>query len=151
MLDFLIPERYDSYKHAGFTVAFGVVFMLISLLCPKLGIDVDPTFPWMVVAAFALLFAISSSFYVAFNTNFNAYFYKALASYLGLILLLSFLAYFLTGISIGDAGFYKWIIYVISFCFMVFLSLVNAVKRIVDFAQKEEWHQPNLRKHKNRK
>ena len=118
---------------------------------PKLGVEVDQTFPWMVVAAFALLFAISSSVFVAFNADFNAFFFKAVLSYLGVILLLSLTAYFITGISIGDAGFYKWIIYVISFCFLVFLSLVNAVKRIVDYAQKEEWNQPNLRKRKQRK
>ena len=151
MLSFLVPEKYDAYKHGLITCGFGLVFIFVSLIMPKLGVEVDQTFPWMVVAAFALLFAISSSVFVAFNADFNAFFFKAVLSYLGVILLLSLTAYFITGISIGDAGFYKWIIYVISFCFLVFLSLVNAVKRIVDYAQKEEWNQPNLRKRKQRK
>lgn len=37
---------------------------------------------------------------------------------------------------------YRWIYIVVTFGFLVFLSMVNFMKKIVEFAEKEEWNQP---------
>jgi hypothetical protein len=55
------------------------------------------------------------------------------------------LAYLFSGVSIGAAGSYKWLFIVVSVGFMVFLSMVNFMKVIVNYAEKEEWSAPRRR------
>lgn len=39
---------------------------------------------------------------------------------------------------------------VVTFGYLVFLSIVGFIKRIVEFAQREEWNQPRPRNRKKR-
>lgn len=48
------------------------------------------------------------------------------------------MAWLTSGIAIGQAGSYKFIYLVVSVGFLVFLSLINMVKKIVNFAEREE-------------
>jgi len=148
MWNFLYPKEYNAFKHAVLTFAIGFVLMLLSYLAKAIGIELEETFLWMIVAACTLLFAASCSIYVAFNIDFNKFLLKAVIAYVFLMVSLGLVAYLFCRIPLQEAGFYKWILIVVTFCFLVFLSLVNAVKAIVEYAQKEEWNQPKIRKRK---
>jgi len=52
----------------------------------------------------------------------------------------------LSGVAIGKAESYRWIFIVVSFGFLVFLSMINFMKKIVKFAEQEDWTQPRRRK-----
>jgi uncharacterized membrane protein YtjA (UPF0391 family) len=55
------------------------------------------------------------------------------------------LAYLFSGLAIGEAGSYQWIFIVVTICYLIFLTMVNLMKKIVDFAMKEEWNQPRIK------
>lgn len=59
-------------------------------------------------------------------------------------------AYLLSGIAINDAGSYRWIYIVVTIGFLVFMSIMGFMKRIVEFAQKEEWNSPKQRNKKRK-
>jgi hypothetical protein len=105
-------------------------------------------FYWMTAAAFMLFYAVFSSIASLATDNFLLYWGKAMYSYMALAAAAGFLAYFFSGISIYDAGSMSWLYVVVTIVYLVFMSLVRTLRIIVEFAQKEEWNSPNLRKKK---
>ena len=106
----------------------------------------DPLFAWSIGAAFMLLFAMANSLASIKAASFVKYWSASIYSYLGLALGTGMTAWGFSGIPLNDAGSYRWIYIVITVGFLVFLSLVNILKRIVRFAEREEWNQPRKRR-----
>ena len=125
--------------------------VLISLgfwLLVKTGaIDNYPPFYWMSATAFLLLYAIFNSL-ISLSTDNSSYWGSSIIMFILLAVIAGSIAYGLSGIGIYDAGSYSFIYVVVSFGYLVFISIMGFVKKIVSFAQKEVWLQPKLRKRK---
>ncbi|MBK7936526.1 MAG: hypothetical protein IPJ82_05330 [Lewinellaceae bacterium] len=106
----------------------------------------DPLFAWSVATAFMLLFALLNSLMSLRADSFARYWGRSMYSYLGLALCTGLAAWLFSGIPLRDAGTYRWIYIVITVGFLVFLSVVNFMKKIVEFAEREEWNQPRRRR-----
>lgn len=106
----------------------------------------DRLYVWSIAAAFMLLYALANSLLSLRAGNFLKYWGSSMYSYLGLAIASAFAARLFSGLSIGEAGSYRWIFIVVTFGFLVFLSVVNFAKRIVQFAEREEWNQPRKRR-----
>ncbi len=102
----------------------------------------DPLFCWSIGAAFMLFFAMMNSVLSLRADSFMKYWQASMYSYMLLALGTALVAWGLSGIPINDAGSYRWIYMVISIGFIVFLTMVNFMKTIVKFAEKEEWNEP---------
>jgi hypothetical protein len=125
----------------------GLLFMLLDALFIKLHFyEKDLLFPWSTAAAFLLFFALVNSLMSLQNHHFAQYWGQSMYSYMGLALVLGMAAWFFSGKTVSEAGSYRWIIFVVTFGFLVFLSMVNFMKKIVQFAEKEEWNQPKKRR-----
>lgn len=125
----------------------GFVIMLAGWLLGKIHVVTqDPLFPWSIAAAFMLLFALVNSLLSLRADSFTKYWGASMYSYMGLAFCNAFVAWLFSGISIGNAGSYRWIYIVVTFGFIVFLTLVNTVRRIVEFAEREEWNEPRKRR-----
>ncbi len=130
------------------------VTLLITLLGKLIGwiglMDVSPRFPWMSSAAFVLFFAMFNSVFSLSAKNMPRYWGRSIYSFIGLVVSSGFFAYLLSSLSINEAGSYRWIFFVLTLGYLVFLSMVTFMRRIVEFAQKEEWNHPRIRR-KNQK
>ena len=118
----------------------GWLFQLAGLLTD------DPLFAWSVGAAFMLLFAMANSLASIRATSFGKYWGASMYSYIGLAIGTGMAAWGFSGIPLHDAGSYRWIYFVVTIGFLVFLSLVNIIKSIVKFAEREEWNEPRKRR-----
>ncbi|MDX1941696.1 MAG: hypothetical protein SFU99_14145 [Saprospiraceae bacterium] len=107
-------------------------------------------FPWMTSAAFMLFFAMFNSIYSLSAKNTAQYWGRSIYSFMGLALLSGLMAYLFSSLSINEAGSYRWIYFVLTLGYLVFLTIVTLMRNIVEFAQREEWNQPRIRQ-KNRK
>lgn len=105
----------------------------------------DPLFPWSIATAFMLCFAILNSVLSLRADSFTKYWQASMYSYMALAFATGLTAWLFSGIPLGEAGYYKWIYMVVSIGFIVFLTLVNLMKTIVRFAEKEEWNEPRKR------
>lgn len=114
------------------------------------GMDVAPRFPWMTAAAFLLLFSIFNSVGSLFAPDSMKYWGRSIYSFLGLALGSGLIAYAFSSLSISEAGSYRWIFVVLTFGYLVFISIMNIARRIVEFAQREEWNHPRIRQKKRR-
>ncbi len=128
-------------------MAGAVALMLCGWLLTVTNIyPAEPLFAWSIATAFMLLFALLNSLMSLRADSFVRYWGRSMYSYLGLALCTGLAAWLFSGIPLRDAGTYRWIYIVVTFGFLVFLSLVNFMKKIVEFAEKEEWNQPRNRR-----
>lgn len=141
-LDKLDRPLYQAV--ATFTLA--MLIMIIGWAFSASGVvDADPLFAWSIGSALMLFFALMNSLLSLKAESFVKYWGASIYSYLGLGLGTSMAAWGFSGISLNDAGSYRWIYIVVTVGFIVFLTMVNLMKIIVRFAEKEEWNEPRKR------
>ncbi len=105
----------------------------------------DALFAWSIGSAFMLFFALMNSLLSLRAVSFVKYWAASIYSYLALGLGTSMAAWGFSGIPLREAGSYRWIYIVVTVGFIVILSMVNFMKIIVRFAEKEDWNQPRKR------
>lgn len=138
--------QHPIWQAAAVLAVIAVVLVgnwLMNLLSPE---SSDGLFPWSIATAFTLFFAVMNSLLSLRAESFAKYWQASMYSYAALAFGSGLLAWAFSGIPVGAAGSYKWIYIVVSIGFLVFLSMVNFMKIIVKFAEKEEWHQPRKRR-----
>lgn len=146
MLSFY-ERKIDPIRQAAGFFGISVLAMLLTWLVHLAGWkDMDPLFPWSVATAFLLLFAVFNSLMSLNADNFMQYWGRSVYSFLGLAFMNGIAAWLVSGVRLNDAQSYRWIYIVVSFGFLVFLTLVNLMKKIVQFAEREEWNQPRRRR-----
>lgn len=131
---------------AAATLAVAVLIMGIGWAFTAAGIfTVDRLYAWSIGAALMLFFAMMNSLLSLRADSFVKYWGASIYSYMALGLGTSLAAWGFSGIPLNDAGSYRWIYIVVTVGFIVFLSMVNVMKAIVRYAEKEEWNAPRRR------
>lgn len=124
--------------------------IVISLLAKLIGLtgitEVPQRFPWMSAASFMLLFAVFNSVLSVSSKDLMKYWGTSMYCFLGLAAAAAGVAYVLSSLSMSEAGSYRWIYIVVGIGYLVFLSLMAMLRKIVEFAQREEWNQPRIRR-----
>lgn len=146
--------KESEYKKIDSPIAQAVVVLagaLVLMLCGWLLTitriyPAEPLFAWSIATAFMLLFAMLNSLMSLRADSFAKYWGRSMYSYLGLALCTGLAARLFSGIPLREAGTYRWIYIVVTVGFLVFLSMVNFMKKIVQFAEREEWNEPRRRK-----
>ena len=140
-------RNFSPIEQAAMVLGGGLLIMMGGWALTASGVFVlERLFAWSIAAAFLLFFAIFNSLMSLRADNFVKYWGRSVYSFIGLALGLSTAAWLFSGVAIGDAESYRWIFIVVTFGFLVFLSLVNFMKVIVRFAEREEWNEPRKRK-----
>jgi len=142
-----IFEKATPFVQAGISIVLGLFFMLTCLMFEST-LEVRPERPWVFASTFLLFYSIFNVVF-SFNVeNAEKYWTQAVIGFVACVGLLGSLAYLISGLGMNDAGAFKWIFIVITISYLVFMSIARAMKGIVDFAQKEEWNSPKMRKKK---
>ncbi|WP_273445508.1 hypothetical protein [Neolewinella agarilytica] len=145
----IFEKKIDPLYQAGGALVAVLLFDIVGSAVSAGGDDlVSNRWPWLTAASFLLFFALFNAIMSATSQNLMKYWGRSIYSFMGLAAGSGLLAWAFSGVPIGDAGSYKWIFFVITFGYLVFLSMIAFMKKIVEFAQKEEWTKPRL---KNRK
>ena len=141
-----LERKMNPLRQAAIFLGGTLFFMLLTLLLNQTGwYEIDPLFPWSVATAFLLLFAIFNSIMSLNADSFLKYWGRSIYAFMGLALANGLAAWLFSGVPIGEAQSYRWIYIVITIGFVVFLTMVNLMRKIVTFAEKEEWNQPRRR------
>jgi len=131
------------------SIAFGgvILFILVAKLVKLTGlIYVPDRFPWITAASFLLLFAVFNSVFSLSARNVLQYWGRSIYSYLGLAFASGLAAYLFSALSIDEAGSYRWIYVVLTIGYLIFLGMMAFMRQIVEFAQREEWNHPRIRR-----
>ena len=143
----IFEKSLSPILQAGMVVGSVFLIIIVAKVIKLMNQDaVDDLFPWMITASFMLFFALANSFFVLTAKQLAKYWNQSILAFFLSLIICGLLAYLFSGISIGDAGSYRWIYIVVSVGYLVFLSLMTFVRTIVEFAMKEEWNQPRARR-----
>jgi hypothetical protein len=147
ILDKIADNIKNPFYQVTLMLAFSVSIMCVAYIGRKLGIlDFSDRFFWMTTCANMLFFAVFNSVSSISAQNLANYWGRSIMSFMGFAVISGLFSYFFSGIHIFDAGSYSYIYYVITFVYLIFLAMVQSMKAIVEFAQKEQWSQPRRKK-----
>ncbi len=139
-------KAYNPFLQASLLFVAGFVVMLFSKILNWAGIlEAGPKFPWMTAAAFIFCYAIFNSITSLSAKDLNNYWLKSMGAFAVLTIASGFMAYLFSSLTLNEAGSYRWIFTVLTFGYLVFLSILGFIKRIVEFAEKEDWQRPKKR------
>jgi hypothetical protein len=143
----IFERKVTPIQQALIILAISVVVMGISAGVIKMNwVDGDELFTWSIATAFTMLFSLFNSLMSLQTDNYVQYWGKSMYAFMVVAVGNGLLAWLLSGVSLNDAGTYKFIYIVISMCFLVFLSMVNFIRLIVRFAEREEWNSPKIKR-----
>ncbi len=100
--------------------------------------SVDPIIFWVIGGAGVLYFALMNSVVSLAATDMNRYWLFSTLSYAALAVSCAVMAFAFSGLSIDAAGSFRWIFVVLTFGYLLFLSIMRFLRKIVQVAQKED-------------
>ncbi len=113
------------------------VMMLIGIGISA-GISESSTSSWEVAFTFLLLYAMIASILSLNTSDQNNYWLFSLVGYVIVACIGGGCAYWITGISINEAGSLKWMYLVFTFGFLVLLTILRTMRKIIEIAQRED-------------
>jgi hypothetical protein len=149
--------QFSSHRITPIVLA-GLIFLL-TLFVVLMGVAINslgfmkigPEFPWTMATSFLLLYSIFVSIILLrTTTDVRKFWNQSMVAFMGLAMANALFATAISGLSIGQAGSFKFLYLVVTIGFLVFISIVNLTRKIVEYAEKEEWNQPRLKSKKRR-
>ncbi|THH41335.1 hypothetical protein [Neolewinella litorea] len=142
----IFERRVDPVLQAGGVLAMVFIVDLFGLIITGANAEnVSSRFPWLCAASFMLFFALFNAVLSAAAANPAKYWGRSIYSFMGLAVGAGLLAWAFSGLTISEAGSYRWIYLVVSVGYLVFLGMIALIKNVVNFAQREEWTRPRLK------
>jgi hypothetical protein len=133
--------RLNNPFWQGGTVFTFVAFAMLVLkgLEVSKNMDFSPHSFWVVCGTGMLVYALFSSILsLGVEGDMNAYWTRSTASYVLLMVLGGCLAWLFSGLMIDEAASFKWIFMVVTFGYLLFLSLMRFMRKVVILAQQED-------------
>jgi len=93
---------------------------------------------WIVLITFMLFFSIMNTVISLASDNQVQYFWKSITCFFALMAFMILMAYVISSVSFYEAGFFRWMIVVVVFGYLVFFSIVMAMQRIIKYAQRQD-------------
>ncbi len=126
------------YQVAGVLLLMLVLTGISSMVPPPKYSSTAHIIPWVVLCGMILFFALTNSILGFSAADSNKYWLHSIISFAILLVVGGVIAWQLSGVSIRDAGSVRWLYIVMTFGYLVFLSIVNLIKFFVALAQRHD-------------
>lgn len=123
---------------AGVLVLMLVITGITSLIPAPRYSSTAHIMPWVVLCGMILFFALANSILGFSATEPNKYWFQSILSFAFLLVVGGLIAWAISGVSIFKAGSVRWLYIVMTFGYLVFLSIVNLIKFFVHLAQRHD-------------
>lgn len=100
--------------------------------------DSQSNMPWVFVLAMTLFYALFNSIFGLKSQKPVRYFGHSIYSYVGLLVVGSLLAWLFSGLTIDEAGSFRWLYVVLTFGYIIFIVISRLMKQIVEIAMKQD-------------
>ncbi len=135
----ILDKQISPFVQVLAVLGLSVVLMGISSLLPSAPYSsTQHIMPWVVLCGMILFFALVNSVLSFAARDGNKYWGQSILSFAGLLVMGGCIAWAISGVSINDAGSVRWLYFVLTFGYLVFLSIVNLIKFFVKLAQRQD-------------
>jgi hypothetical protein len=134
-----IDKALNPAFQAIVVLCISITAMIVFFLLKSSGMmDFDNRVFWVIGGATTLFFGLFNSVISLGASDMNVYWFRSTASYVFLMVSSGCLAYLFSGMTMTEAGSFKWIFMVLTFGYLLFLSIMRFMRKIVQIAQKED-------------
>lgn len=135
----VFEKELNPWKLSGL-IALGVLIIILgSKLIAQIGLfESKDIFPWEMAFSGILFFALFNAIFSLSAKDANRYWMLSIFSFVSLVVVLSLIAWLLSGLTMDEAGSFRWILIIFTFSYLLILSIVRAMKKIVGIAQKQD-------------
>lgn len=135
----ILDKNISPFMQLGGVFILAVVLMGFSVLMPSAPYSSTAhIMPWVVLCGMILFFALANSVLSFAANDANTYWLHSIISFATLLVVGGLVAWGISGVSIGNAGSVRWLYFVLTFGYLVFLSIVNLIKFFVKLAQRQD-------------
>ena len=135
----ILDRQISPFKQMGAIILLSVILMGISELMPSAPYSsTQDIMPWVVLCGMILFYALVNSILSFGATDGNIYWMQSIFSFAALLIVGGLLAWGISGVSINEAGSVRWLYFVMTFGYLVFLSIVNLIKFFVKLAKRQD-------------
>ena len=132
-------KSYNPIMQGVLILAFSFVAMLVTKITYWTGLfDVSGQAYWIIAGMSILMFALFNSVLSLSAKDMNQYWTRSIPTYAALMVLNACLAYLFSAMTMHEAGTFRWIFMVLTFGYLLFLSMMRFMRKIVEIAQKED-------------
>ncbi len=132
-------KKVSPFVQGGVVIGLILIFNVMTLIT---GVGEDsffnPTTYWINTIAFILVYSIFNTVLSLFAEDQNKYIGLSIITFIGVCAIGGLLAYAFSGLSIDEAGSFRWLYTVFAMGYILFLGIVRSMKWIVLLAQKED-------------
>lgn len=135
----IFEKQIHPFKQAAFALSINLLGIMV-LKAVKSGEDILQEgivfweFSFSILMAFMLFNSILSIPYV----NRMQYFRDSIFSFLAIAAIGGVLAHYMSGVSMDSAGSFRWLYIVFTFTYLVFISIVNLMRKIIEIAKRQD-------------
>lgn len=135
----LYAKNISPFIQGGAVIGAILLFNLFSWLISLTGLlPIKDTAPWLIFTSFVLCYALVNSVLSISSHDRNKYWMHSIISFVAICLVGGIVSYLISGLTMDEAGSYRWILIVFSIGYILFLSIVRAMQKIVTIAQKQD-------------
>ncbi|MBK7427191.1 MAG: hypothetical protein IPI60_09250 [Saprospiraceae bacterium] len=145
---YFLPAPSPPIQAISIFVSFLVVVLLSKIVGYIGWISPGEKFPWVLAGSFILLFSMFNSVLFLNALSPAKYYRNSIYSFAGLAVLSGLSAYLISGLSLSEAGSFRWIFLVLTVGYIVFLSIVGAMKAIMELAKQKDTRNFDGRRHR---
>lgn len=129
----------NPYKIAMAAGGSYILLLVIQYLLQKFSLlDYDPMRVWLMATSMLLFYVLLSSIYCFKATNRLLYYRQSTIAYIVIGIVLVSTAQYFSELKLSDAQSHRWIIIVISLVYLVFMTIIALIRKIVDIAIKQD-------------
>ena len=134
----IFEKNIPPLMQAGIVLVNALVFMLCWKVAVHFGVDLRQRTPWLISSALMLFFGLFNSVFSLSAEKRFVYWRDSIYAYILLGVLGGLMAWGFSGLTIDEAGSFKWMYFIFTFSFIIFLTIINLMRKIVELAQKQD-------------
>lgn len=93
---------------------------------------------WEVAFAILMAYALFNSIFSLSYPDKTVYFRDSIFCFAAVAAAGGFLAWYFSGLTMDEAGSFRWLYFVFGFSYLVFISIVNLMRTIIEIAKKQD-------------
>ncbi len=135
------PSIFERQVHPlkqAFMLAFSALVILTIIKFTKGDATDVSTLYWEVSASCILFYAMMNSIMSMGYDDQNFYWMYSMLGFALLLISTLGLSFLYSGVTIDEAGSFRWMILVFTFGYLILLTIVRSMRKIIEIAQRED-------------